>query len=141
MGLFRKSTSQSAADTDRPTELDQDWFTAWADHIRAAVGNEQLRRQLQVSSDLDAFVYLLSAASGVIDHHCRDYVQRYLPADAQRIYAAYVASDEATPWGLVSLVVSLNEQQPREWEEFIIEDVKGRLGRFAEIAIDPSIVE
>jgi hypothetical protein len=41
---------------------------------------------------------------------------------------------------LVSLVVSLNQQEPK-WEEFIIEDMKTKLGRFAEIAIDPSIVE
>src|SRR5271154_2674072 len=54
-GIFRRSARVSSMNTSRVTELDQDWFTAWADYIRAEVGNEQLRRQLQVSTDLDAF--------------------------------------------------------------------------------------
>ena len=76
----------------------------------------------------------------VIDHDCRDYVQRYCDGRALRAYVAYYDSDVVTPWGLVSIVCSF-DARVSGWEEFIVGDMKAKLGRFGDIMVDPSIVQ
>ena len=72
---------------------------------------------------------------------CRDYINRYCDTKSQRAYVTYFESDEVTPWGLVSVVVGLDPQKGQDWGAFIIGDMRQKLGRFAEIFIDPSIVQ
>jgi hypothetical protein len=139
VGLFSRK-SESAL-VQRETELNLDWFTRWADDIRARKGNAELRVVLEVDDDPSALAMLWVRAAMVIDHDCRDYVQRYLDGEALRTYVAYYDSDQLTPWGLVSLVCSLNPRAPRRWEEFIVGDMRAKLGRFGDIMVDPTIVE
>lgn len=139
MGFFGRKNEP--APMLRETELNLDWFTFWADDIRARKGNAELRAALEVDSDPSALAMLWSKAASVIDFDCRDYVQRYLDRGALRTYVAYYDSPEVTPWGLVSLVVSLNTRDPQRWETFIVDDMKAKLGRFADIMVDPSIVQ
>lgn len=123
------------------TEMDIDWFTRWADDIRARKGNDELRRALGADNDPDALAGLWGRASAVIDHDCRDYVRRYLDGRAMQRYVAYFASDQLTPWGLISLVCGLNSSAGAKWTSFIVDDMKAKLGRFADIMVDPSIVK
>lgn len=139
MGLFGRKNEPALG--ERETELNLAWFTRWADDIRARKGNAELRAALEVDDDPSALAALWGKAAMVIDHDCRDYVQRYLDGRAFRTYVAYYDSDQMTPWGLVSLVCSLNPREPRRWEEFIVEDMKAKLGRFGDIMVDPAIVD
>jgi hypothetical protein len=138
VGLFGRK-NESAFD-QRETELNLDWFTRWADDIRERKGNAELRAVLEVDDDPSALATLWGKAAMVIDHDCRDYVRRYLDGEALRAYVVYYDSDQLTPWGLVSLVCSLDPREHRHWEEFIIDDIKTKLGRFGDIMVDPTIV-
>jgi hypothetical protein len=138
IGMFRRKNE--AVQAPRDTELDMEWFTRWADDIRARKGKAELRAPLGVDSDVEVLKELWGKASAVIDHDCHDYVQRYLDRDALRRYSSYYASDEETPWGLVSLVTSLNTRDAKGWETFIVDDMRAKLARFADVLVDPSIV-
>lgn len=139
MGLFGRKNEP--APVLRETELNLDWFTHWADDIRARKGNAELRAALEVDNDPSALAVLWGKAAWVIDIDCRDYVQRYLDQGALQSYVAYYDSPELTPWGFVSLISSLNTGDPHRWERFIVDDMKAKLGRFADIMVDPSIVQ
>jgi hypothetical protein len=72
----------------------------------------------------------------VIDHDCRDYIARYRPPVDLSAYSDFLSSNPP-PQALVSCVASLDED--KEWETFIVGDMKKKLGRAAEIFIDPSV--
>lgn len=112
------------------TELDVVWFGGWLDRVLAGQG--------RAKTD-DAVADLCDKAVAVIDHDCSDYVKRYCDSRAQRQYDEFRASDACTPWALISLVVGLNPEP--KWHGFIVEDMRAKLGRFAEILVDPSIVQ
>lgn len=133
--------SQSSALESTVTELDRDWFLRWADGMSERKGKAALFAALEVDSEPEALEQLWIKAILIIDHDCRDYVQKYLDGQALSRYADYFTSDDATPWGLVSVVCGLNQGSLDEWRTFIVDDMKGKLGRFADIMVDPSIVD
>jgi hypothetical protein len=139
MGFFRREAEPEP--TPVTTDMDIDWFTRWAADIRERKGSVELQLALDAEDETDAFAALWDRASAVIDHDCRDYVQRYLDGRALRRYAAFYPSDNATPWDLISLVCGLNPADETGWTRFVVDDMKATLERFADIMVDPSIVE
>jgi len=130
MGLFKKQ--QTAPPVPVATELDQSWFIGWADDV-------QDRKGLQRSVDWVADH--MGKCTAVIDHDCADYVRRYCDASTQRAYAAFVAQDPM-PWELVSFVAGCpTTNGGAGWVDFIVSDVKSKVGRFGDILVDPSIVQ
>ena len=87
-----------------------------------------------------ACITLILQSVVVIDHDCRGYLTRYCDRSALRTYMTAFEGDPA-PWDLIGLVVALGPPSQPEWEGFIVDDMKAKLGRFAEIIIDPSVVE
>ena len=83
---------------------------------------------------------MLDRASVVIDHDFRDRVERYCNRAAFRRYCQYYDSPDITPWGLVSVTVTLEPGRLDDWRDFLVDDAEGKRKRFAEIVIDPSIV-
>ncbi len=126
MGLFGKKEPVIPVET----EMDADWFFVWSEGIRTAKG---------LAPTVEFTANLYDKASAVIDHDCRDYLQEYGDSQSLKVYGSYFASDELTPWGLISVVVALNLEKA-DWEDFIVSDMKQKLHRFGEILINPDIV-
>lgn len=137
MGVF--SRRQPSAYSPSSIELNEQWFLNWAFQIRDKVGEEQFLRINDSASQENALATIWAKASAVIDHDCCSYIQRYCSAAAYRDYQAYVKSDDLTPWGLIYIVISLNPDQREKWQMFVVNDMKQKLGRFAEILTDPDV--
>lgn len=128
MGLIKPKTI--VAPSLPHTPLDVEWFKGWIEHIFESKGDPKTQA---------AVADLCTKAVAVIDHDCVDYVERYCDGRAQDQYRSFLHSEECKPWSLISLVVGLNSKPG--WQDFIINDMQAKLARFAEIVIDPSVVQ
>ena len=127
--MFGKKSRQQFVPV--PTELTQQWFHDWA--------VDTLRRKGEAVT-VDSVADLWHKACQVIDHDCRDYIQRHCARDATAHYLAYCSSDAVVPWDLVSVVVGCNPSE-RNWPSFIVGDARSKIARFTEILIDPSVAQ
>jgi len=138
VGLFGKKYDVSLL-AETPTELDSEWFAAWATELQTALGPEVFRQRLSADTQLDAAMSLFSKACAIIDLNTRQVAIQHWDAKARQTYERYFDSDDATPWGLVSVVVGLEPSGSPEWEATIVGRMKQQMKRFAEIFIDPSV--
>lgn len=127
MALFRRNREPVVPVA---TRLDSQWFSTWLGQILE--GTSEPRTEEIV------FEYLVKA-SMVIDHHCEDYVGRYVGEPVLSDYKRFYLEHEGNPWEIVAFVAGCSERDG--WVEFIVKDVEGKLERFSQILIDPSVVD
>jgi hypothetical protein len=129
MGLFKKQQ----AVTPVATELDEGWFVAWANDVQDRKGIER---------STSWFTEHMVKCAAVIDHDCRDYVQRYCEPWTHRAYSSFYDGNPM-PWDLVSFVVGCptREGGRDRWSDFVVGDVKNKIGRFGDIIVDPTIAQ
>lgn len=136
MGLFSKK--DPGFPEPRPTRLNEEWFTAWARSVAGRVGPQSAQTW---PNEREAIEWMCEKANGVIDHDYRDYVTRYCSPAALRRYTTFYNSAQVTPWALISVAATLQPDKLGEWEKFLVDDAEQKLNRFAEVVVDPSIVQ
>ena len=137
MELFSKR--QVFQMTPVATELDQAWFSAWAGQICTTAGFETLRQRWDATDAIDVMAQLFGKATAVMNLDLNTYVEKYCSSDAVQAYLDYLDTDDVTPWGMVSQAAGLNSANASEWQPFVVQAMKQKLERFAEIVMDPEI--
>ena len=103
-----------------PTRLDMAWFRTWTNGIIRDSG-------VDPTNDTNGIALLMMAGKSI--HHCgNELMDQFGGAWAKPILAAYMRSDQATPWGAIEVIAG--------WERDAVDPLERNLVSLAEIMVE-----